>query len=149
MTHPLGITGIRLDPTEQQTAALRKLLVVLRPSKLCHGDCTGVDALAHDIATELGIPTHVFPPIDTKWRACRVGTFNEDPGPYRSRNQAIVEASCALIALPRRFGKTLRSGTWMTVRMAEGRKPVAIVWPDGMVERWPDGWVREWLEAGG
>ncbi len=49
------VTGCRYwQPTEQ----MRKVFEEEKPSMVIHGTCTGVDTVADEVATEMGIPVH-------------------------------------------------------------------------------------------
>lgn len=133
----LGFTGTQIGGTPAQLAALRDLLTVtLRPSDIFrHGDCDGMDKIAHGIVRSLtGAIIHIHPPTNATKRAHCDGDVIWLPRPYLDRNHDIVNRSDRLIACPA-GPETVRSGTWSTVRYAyrHGR-PVTIVWPDGSIE---------------
>jgi hypothetical protein len=144
----LGFTGTRRGMSAFQLEALRHFLIGFRTTggiaqEFHHGDCTGADAEAHDIARELGIPIHIHPPTDTRLRArCAlkslpaydIVTYN--PKSYLERNHDIVDACDWLIAAPGGDKEVLRSGTWATIRyaMKQGKQVVQIPrhspWPE-------------------
>lgn len=139
----ISITGTRKISgiTEKQLVNFRRLIILYRDkgyTHLNHGDCVGADAMAHDIAIELGLEIVIYPPDKVKYRAnCKGEKVTIRPeAPYRHRNQAIVNGGHVLIALPNGNCEKMRSGTWMTVRIA--RKvilPTIICYPDGRVEK--------------
>lgn len=139
-----GFTGTQ----KGMTAAQRKAVLAILQSahELHHGDCVGADHDAHRIARLLNHRRHggvfmiriwVHPPDNSAKRAFSKGDIHMPPAPYRTRNEAIVRSSEVLIACPGNFVEEQRSGTWMTVRIAEREHvPITIVWPDGRVEEW-------------
>lgn len=130
----IGITGTRNGANPAQLAELRERLarftVMRELHYLHHGDCVGVDAQAHELALEFGMLVHCHPPIDKTYRAYTTGwhTLWREAS-YRARNQAIVDACDILLAVPDRPASLAgRSGTWMTVRMAErAGKPNIVI----------------------
>jgi len=105
---------------------------------LNHGDCIGADAIAHEMAVELGLEIIIHPPDNSKYRAnCTTGNVTIRPeDEYKVRNQTIIDNGDVLIALPNTNHEYTRSGTWQCVR--QGRKssiPIIICYPDGRVER--------------
>lgn len=105
-----------------------------------HGDCIGADAQFHDILLRCWPDRSyivIHPPKNDKYRAfCH--HFNEirEPKDYGVRDKDIVKETDVLIATPRGFGEELRSGTWMTIRIARKlNKDIYIIWPDGKVEK--------------
>lgn len=138
----IGFTGthIGMKPAQMDAtfALLRSLLSLYPESVLRHGDCVGADAEADAMASLLGIPRIAYPCTLESMRAhreLRGARLGDDPRPPRSRNARIVALSTVLVAAPRTPKEVVRSGTWMTVRIAErAQKTVWIVWPDGRVE---------------
>lgn len=101
---------------------------------LNHGDAIGADAIAHDMAVELGLEIIIHPPDNPKYRAnCRTGNVTIRPeDKYKVRNQTIIDNGDVLIALPNTNHEYNRSGTWQCVR--QGRVtgiPIVICYPDG------------------
>lgn len=142
MTIHIGVSGTRHGMTEAQRFRVAYVLdsEILDASKhghgihVHHGDCVGADAEFHAIARERQLWVVGHPPDLPGMRAnCE---FNErrDPGPYRARNQDIVDECALLIAAPARVTPGDRSGTWQTIRMAVKKgKPVIVVGPNGDV----------------
>jgi hypothetical protein len=134
----LAFTGTsRAVPIQQELALatlLRDLYMRLGAKELHHGDCVHADALAHRLAMSIGYRVVVHPPIiHLKCAFCQ-GHDRWLPRSYRDRNQDIVTCGERLIACPRMAEEELRSGTWMTVRMARrALKPVTLVLPNGEV----------------
>ena len=135
----IGFTGTRRHPTEAQIVALEewmRMRMLLGPTTLHHGDCVGADEVAHDIAYLLEWSIVVHPPRDAAWRAWCDGDQILPEQEYRERNQAIVDVADVLVAAPHQDQEVLRSGTWMTVRMARrAGVPVVVIYPDGTIER--------------
>lgn len=133
----VGFTGTQWGITLLQGVTLRAELVehfaAVPGNEFHHGDCMGADAMAHDIARELGYAVHVHPPDNDSKRAfVRNATHTEEPAPYLVRNQHIVDATEMLLACPGEKQEKLRSGTWATIRYARRlNRPVVIVYPDG------------------
>ena len=133
-----GFTGTQNQLTPSQVNTLFSVLKGLLADEyewMHNGDCIGADLIAANHWRFIGGKIFLHPPgINTK-RAC---FFNPeaaiDPKPYRERNQDIVDASELLVACPKGMEEELRSGTWMTVRMAL-RKGIRVigVFPDGSV----------------
>lgn len=134
----VGFTGSRKQITVAQQAMLRDFLKSLGPIRAPHhGDASGSDAAFHEICRELGIPLYIHPPVDPKHRAfCQTPTQSFPEKDYLARNKDIVEAANLLLATPRGFHETRRSGTWATVRFAQKRKiPITIIFPDGTISQ--------------
>ena len=85
-----------------------------------HGDCIGADALAHDMALQIGYDIIIHPPSDMSKRAFKQGAIEKRKSyAYMTRNQHIVNEAEILVALPKNKDvEELRSGTWATVRRA-------------------------------
>lgn len=119
--------------TSHQKMTFRRLIRRMRPSEFHHGDCIGADYEAHVIFRRIfddGVVIH--PPADPKKRAFAGGTRVLREKSYRERNQGIVNSVDRMIATPSGYAEELRSGTWMTIRMArKARVPLEIIWPDG------------------
>lgn len=132
----VGFTGTRLGMTEAQKASLLSLLSEIGlPCTFHHGDCTGADSEAHEIARKAGMTVVVHPPEDETHRAWCVGDETRMPLSYRNRNKSIVDDSAVLIAAPSTRGEELRSGTWMTVRIARmARRRRLIIGPSGRID---------------
>lgn len=136
----IGFTGTQAGMTPEQKKGVSALLGlattrVASEVEFHHGDCVGADAEAHEIASGLGFSTIVHPPEDSKKRAGCLGNIIRPPRSYRERNQDIVNMTDFLIAAPKTMQEEIRSGTWMTVRMArKAARTIFIVWPDGTVK---------------
>ena len=137
----ISITGTRtIDSiTQLQLTNFRQLMIEYRDkgyTHLNHGDCQGADEIAHEIAIELGLEIVIYPPEKTEYRAnCKgANVAIHSEASYRNRNQAIVNNGHVLLALPKSNFEQLRSGTWMTVRMARKvNLPMMICYPDGRI----------------
>lgn len=129
----VGFTGTRKGMTEEQKDALMRVLCFHGgvDGELHHGDCTGADAEANEIAGLLGWQTVVHPPLNERHRAFCGADRILPSKDYLDRNKDIVEATSILIAAPQ--GKEVkRSGTWSTVRFARKRgRKVIIITPEG------------------
>lgn len=138
----LGVTGTRQQPTVRQLKFLYEYMLFLHEHgcrTLHHGCCTGWDEAAHYLAASLGWAIYMHRPENSEFvnTALYEGSIGYmlDPKPYAERNQNIVNAATHLIGGPlyhRDDTRSLRSGTWMTLRMAHRqRKPWRAVLPDG------------------
>lgn len=141
MTLHAGFTGTQAGMTRPQDMAVHGLVLELSVTDIHHGDCIGADDQMDQIACELGLTIYVHAPINPAKRAwCKTRPLAErwaaSLKPYLERNKEIVDSVKAMIAAPKEFEESLRSGTWATVRYARrvGR-PVWLVWPDGTVAR--------------
>jgi hypothetical protein len=133
-----GFTGSQIRPGPRQCAALGGVLGGLGHDGFIwmhNGDCVGSDDFAGRLWKEtFGHRIHLHPPIISTKRAFLPCDLDEIPKDYRERNQDIVNASELLVATPKEMHEELRSGTWMTIRMARRRGiPRTIVWPDGSI----------------
>jgi len=131
----IGTTGTQSGGTLKQKQAFRRMLSKVSGT-LHFGDCIGWDEEAFEIAKSLGYPTVCHPPENDYKRAyCEADEILPVEG-YRERNTAIVKASQVLIACPKEFEEVMRSGTWMTLRIAQKlHKPIRIIWPNGVVKK--------------
>lgn len=131
----LGVTGTRHQCTRAQARAFDDFLRSSYYTTVHHGACTGADAMCHYLALNAHRDVIVHPPnigtylADFLPRNCHVEWL--EPEPYRVRNQAIVDASAALVAFPQYpedHPVSQSSGTWMTIRMARAKGiPVAFI----------------------
>jgi len=134
MREHIGFTGTQ---EISKVAPLRLMqlawsLMAWRHGMLHHGDCIGMDALAHMAAQRLGMQIIVHPPDNDRKRARMKegkGVIIKPPAPYLVRNRAIVDACDLLIAVPRDpTQEERRSGTWATIRYAyKTNTPVSIL----------------------
>lgn len=149
----IGFTGTQRGMTEFQKKELEFHLKDC--TEFVHGDCIGSDEQANQVAFNLGIKFFtIFPPTDSKKRAfcwnssrdllndnaqwvdmlCPSGITvkvrwmpKED---YLKRNQRIVDNVTKLIATPKEFEHSLRSGTWATIRYAwKVKRDIVIIPP--------------------
>jgi hypothetical protein len=144
----LGVTGTRGKPTMSQLRFLYTRMTDLHETLGCrtlhHGCCTGWDEAAHWLARSLGWKIVVHPPTNRLYEAndpledMGWDVEHRQPKPYAERNQDIVNESTVLYAgpaLPEDDEKAKRSGTWMTVRMADKKRmPWVAVLPNGAVQ---------------
>jgi hypothetical protein len=130
----VGVTGTRNGATREQLFRLHCILSEVKVKNgFHHGDCIGVDAQAHDIATNLGYQTIIHPPKSNVFRAFKRGEIILPEKGYLARNIDIVDNSNYIISLPKGTDEELRgSGTWHVIRLARklGKK-LTIIWPDG------------------
>lgn len=137
ITH-LGVTATRKGLLLPQMGVAIKIFRALAPDleAFHHGDCVGGDAELHQlmrkVADNVWIVGHL--PEDSSQRAfCKCDAVTK-PLPYIKRNHAIVEVSQLMLAFPGEYTMRLRgSGTWATIRWAQARKPLIIVFPHGKV----------------
>ena len=137
----IGFTGIRDSSkiSETRLITLKEKLTLLAQQHdkliLHHGDCIGMDQIAHNLACELGYGFEIHPPINNKYRAyCAEGiTLDEEhkvhpQQEYIRRNHAIVVACSILIAVPAKSKvEEIRSGTWSTIRFARLNKKECMI----------------------
>jgi hypothetical protein len=135
----VSFTGTRKGMTEWQKQQLRKWLLDHKEeiSLFAHGCCCGADVEAHAIVREvLGKGTYVAVfPSTAKTRMPVPSDANSVAAPKApyDRDRDIVKAgSDVLLAAPLdNPEKTLRSGTWATVRLAKKQgTEVVIFWRD-------------------
>lgn len=93
----LGIVGCAADKLTVRNEELARkvildLIVELRPDRIYSGGCHlgGIDKIAEDIATEVGVDLHVFKPETLQW-----GASNG----YRSRNLKIARSSTLVASI--------------------------------------------------
>lgn len=133
----VSFTGTRAGMTSGQKKAVRWLLRKLEAECLVHGDCTGADEDAGEIADSLGMEVRKRPSTHRSRAFTKVGTCVADPMPPLKRNQDIINDGDCVIACPRKMSEELRSGTWAAVRYARKAECLIwIAWPDGSLE-WP------------
>lgn len=137
----VGFTGTQDGMTDDQKYVVKQLLWYLKPSIVHHGDCIGADAEFHGICRRLPWDVRIVghPGMDRRGRSlkrayCDVDGCNPTL-PYLDRNRMIIYHSNILIATPKGFEEELRSGTWMTIRLAKAKAMFRdVVFPDGTVE---------------
>lgn len=122
----IGITGTREGANAAQLEAMEEVLTALHPHEFHHGDCMGVDAQGHKIASSLRCVTVIHPPVEKKYRAYCDGIELMAPKEYLDRNRDIVDMTEILIAVPS-GPEVVRSGTWSTVRYALKKNKVVIL----------------------
>jgi hypothetical protein len=127
----VGFTGTQIGMSTYQKAAVRQLLINLKPEYAVHGDCVGADAQFHGICKSLGIKIVIYPPLDPKKRAFCEAFMIHPEDAYLERNKKIVNASDIMIATPKSEDEELRSGTWSTVRYTRKTgKKIYIIDPE-------------------
>lgn len=155
----IGFTGTQSGMTTFQKHELRKILKMKECSEFMQGDCIGADEESVEEAIQAGVRIFtVFPPDNTKKRAWtfdkeqktkwnRIITPYMDVavGPshpalkvnvkwmpveaYLERNKRIVDTVSLMIAAPKEYVHTVRSGTWSTIRYAWKTKRDIIIIP--------------------
>jgi SLOG cluster4 family len=140
----VGITGTR-DLHEHQERAQRALAMLCvyckflsaPTSELVTGACTGVDALAARTAKSYGFTVHTIVPadrskVDPDWtQYCTTSLELSSEYTYKDRNRLIVKRATCLFAMPlyaEDDRRSLRSGTWQTVRLARAKHIPIIVY---------------------
>ena len=125
----VGVTGSRFPRPDSAASRLRVLLSEWGATELHHGDCTGWDEQAFEVARALGIKTIAHPPTNESFRAFTASDVVLPPAAYLDRNKAIVRAVERMIAAPD-GPERQRSGTWSTVRFAkaQGVKGLVLSW---------------------
>lgn len=150
----IGFTGSQSGMTQFQKDELFKILSMKECSEFIHGDCIGSDAEANNIALSVGVKLFtIHPPSNSHKRAfCfdpnkrflwnRINTPFVEIGnegvkvrwmpieAYLERNKRIVDSVSLMIATPKEFTHTVRSGTWSTIRYAwKNKKDIIIIPP--------------------
>lgn len=143
----VSFTGSQSGMTNFQMRELKKKLISIGITELVHGDCVGSDLLANEIAREIGVKFfYLFPsvfnakrafcfppdgPRDTWIEYADTGINYKLHTPMKplERNKLIIEQSPLLLATPKEFAHTLRSGTWATIRYAWKLKKDVIIIP--------------------
>lgn len=145
----MSFTGTQKGMTKFQKEELKKHLSGC--SELCNGACIGADEEAIAIALESGVRIfHLWPSYIVQKQAAVVkgrhtlGEYKEfELAPYGkirikiepsmaplTRNVKIINESDVLLAAPKEYQHTLRSGTWATIRKAwHAKKRVVIIPP--------------------
>lgn len=134
----LTVTGWRGARGALDIAIIRDELLRKNPTKIVTGAQAGVDIIAaREMFLARGIQVHtVVPgPLIPEYRAylrrecdkpawmrwCHTFELMGDQSDYRMRNHRIVELGEEVVAFPQfgeMDGRSRRSGTWMTVRIA-------------------------------
>jgi hypothetical protein len=132
----LGVTGSRHPITDMQRD---KALVILRGFRdegilwMHNGDCINADHEMARIWKRMSGMVYGHPPSNPIGRAYFAFDAQEDPKEYGKRDADIVQRANVMVAMPN-GPERLRSGTWMTVRMARRKGlPITYIWPDGSV----------------
>jgi len=134
----IGFTGTQKGMTNWQAEELKKLFILKNCSEFIFGDCVGSDVEAANIAFSCNIRIFTIRPalVATNKRAWwynpdkditrENGQFLLYPSGMRirwmpakkplERNKDIVENCELMLATPKEFEHTLRSGTWATIR---------------------------------
>lgn len=152
----VGFTGSQSGMTPFQKNEIKTLLEYKGCSEFAFGDCIGSDIEAANIAVDSGVEIFtVFPPdnpnkraffadpkhdrlhvgfntpyIDVELRGKRIKVRWMPTKAYLERNKDIVNYCGFLVATPKEFKHTIRSGTWSTIRYAwKLKKDIVIVPP--------------------
>lgn len=110
----VAVSGSREGPTRQQQIALSTLLRAWACDAVVHGDCVGVDVVAHHTAQRLGMRSFAYPSDLDSYRVDTGAVRCCEPMAPTSRNRLIVQAGHALVAIPRSRSR----GTWDAVEWA-------------------------------
>ena len=140
----ISFTGTQRGLSSYQKQQLAFHLNDFKCTELVNGACIGADEEAALIAMRNGVNHLTFHPsniFNKQAKAimlfCReYGQWDDvgngvvarffPPKPPLERNRTIVESSKILLACPKEFKYTVRSGTWATIRYAWGK--VKIGW---------------------
>lgn len=131
----VAVTGTRHGMTKSQRRSFKWLLSRFKvASELIHGDCTGVDVEAAEIA-HLREWKPLARPSNLRTRAhCPHSEVIAKPKDPIVRNKDIVDDGDCVVACPKTMSEELRSGTWAAVRYARSQDALLwIVWPNGSV----------------
>lgn len=146
----IGITGSRNVPTDKQEFSLGIIMNTLArdqsgPVELHHGMCVGTDECAHYIGAVIPRMSIIGHPGygKNKQSPYRMKAGHDffslvlPALPYAERNRAIVEVSGVILACPEypeHDPRSLRSGTWQTIRIAKrAHIPVIVIPPSGVI----------------
>lgn len=130
----LGVTGSRENRPDNMAERLFSFMVGSGVRELHHGDCTGWDEQAFQVARAVEARTGqririiAHPCNLSRWRA---HTASDEVRPVLKpldRNRNIVAAADFVIAAPS-GPEVTRSGTWSTVRYAKRIGVRGVVWP--------------------
>lgn len=123
----IGWTGTR-NLSERGKLYIRRVLRALpRGTRIVTGACLGTDAFVAREAVNMGFNVTTIVPanlsqVDPEWEEwCDNFIRMHEGSSYRDRNEAIVRSSTAMYAVAdygEHHSKSLRSGTWMTIRIA-------------------------------
>jgi hypothetical protein len=137
----IGFTGTRQPITAAQLKTLNAALMTFRlqgATDFHHGQCVGADHAADSLARGLGYKIVSHPANDVD--PVNIATIDKDatyfypPAPALRRNDRIAKMCDILLACPKEFTETTRSGTWSTVRKArKARRLIFIIYPDGTI----------------
>ncbi len=132
----LGFTGTQQGMTEDQMTAVMRALQLLKPTHAHHGDCIGADAEFHGLVRGYVPTCRIIGHPPTKQDKRAFCDFDEvrPEAPYLTRNKHIVNECELLLATPDGFVEKRRSGTWSTIRYADGRRQRMVIKPDGSSE---------------
>jgi hypothetical protein len=153
----VSTSGTREHLTHIQCAFIvRRIQALPAGTTVVTGGCLGVDTLIATTAFTAGLYVHTIMPADRRqadpdWRKwCH--TFKEMPRgtTMRQRDEAVVEDGDNLLAFPMykewvhrtKTGdiRSMRSGTWMTVRIAQKvGKSVEVFVLDDLPPNWSPG----------
>lgn len=135
----LGFTGTQVGMTARQSAAVydwvREFLKDNEITEVHHGDCIGADAQFIELLPAGPWEIVCHPPINPSKRAWVGGDIIWPEKDYSDRNNDIVTCCDILLVAPQQSREILRSGTWMTYRIAGRQKRRRVIfWPGGRVE---------------
>lgn len=136
----IGFTGTRSGMSDEQEQCVRKLvgeLILSGYGQVVHGNCVGADAQFDAIARDWGLEPACYPAVTGSLQANTGAVPIAPPDSPMRRNRAIVADAGVMIACPPNDTPIKRgSGTWATIGFAKkAGKPLAIVFPDGRVEK--------------
>jgi hypothetical protein len=132
MSLSYGFTGTQEPPLALVPLIFDVVRALPQDATYVVGCCIGIDALVARVVMQLGRRVHAVVPwdrskVDAEWRLYCT-TFEEMPEPrrwidrYKERNARIVAlGKNGLIGFPRwpeEDGRSMRSGTWQTIRIA-------------------------------
>jgi len=137
-TH-LGFTGTRQGMTRAQAAAVTALLQACPPQTFHHSDALGAETEVHALVRQQCPATQIMvhPPTRSAQRSFCVADIWRPTLPYFLCQQAVVQASDVLLAVPQSAAEMRRSGCWQAVQYARAvGTPVVLVRATGQVV-WP------------
>ena len=129
MGRTVAVSGTRLLAIEDRPRLYQVLLTVSQQETLLTGACVGVDTVMAQMAYTGGWRVFTVVPanrsqVDPSWsKWCSAfEIMPPSPEPYRARNERLIQLADRLIAFPAYVEddpRSRRSGTWMTIHLAE------------------------------
>lgn len=139
----VGFTGTKEGLTTEQSKTMLNLLTIIAivgDVSAVHGDCIGGDTSFHSACVSLEIGVLILPGCAADGSSpsrshCQGAFAVRESKPYRDRDLDIATIADFMFVCPKERDEQIRSGTWMTYRMARKLGKVCVViFPDGGFE---------------